>query len=58
MATDLPGQHRGEAIVPDHILESGDSPDLEALFDSIASQQKKPPVSSPQHKAPKVRTAH
>jgi chemotaxis protein CheZ len=25
--------------VPDHILESGDSPDLEALFDSIASQQ-------------------
>jgi len=26
--------------VPDHILESGDSPDLEALFDSIASQQK------------------
>jgi chemotaxis protein CheZ len=31
--------------VPDHILESGDSPDLEALFDSIASQQKKPPNS-------------
>jgi chemotaxis protein CheZ len=29
--------------VPDHILDSGDSPDLEALFDSIASQQKKPP---------------
>ncbi|BBF86499.1 chemotaxis response - phosphatase CheZ [Aquitalea magnusonii] len=26
--------------MPDHILESGDSPDLEALFDSIASQQK------------------
>jgi chemotaxis protein CheZ len=26
--------------VPDHILDSGDSPDLEALFDSIASQQK------------------
>ena len=25
--------------MPDHILESGDSPDLEALFDSIASQQ-------------------
>ena len=26
--------------MPDHILDSGDSPDLEALFDSIASQQK------------------
>jgi len=26
--------------VPDHMLESGDSPDLEALFDSIARQQK------------------
>jgi chemotaxis protein CheZ len=26
--------------VPDHILDSGDSPDLEALFDSIASQHK------------------
>jgi chemotaxis protein CheZ len=25
-------------IVPDHILENGDSPDLEALFDSIAHQ--------------------
>lgn len=25
--------------MPDHILESGDSPDLEALFDSIAQQQ-------------------
>ena len=27
--------------MPDHILESGDSPDLEALFDSIASSQQK-----------------
>ncbi|WP_293764931.1 protein phosphatase CheZ [uncultured Aquitalea sp.] len=25
--------------MPDHILESGDSPELEALFDSIATQQ-------------------
>jgi chemotaxis protein CheZ len=35
--------------VPDHILESGDSPDLEALFDSIASQQKEvePVVTAP-----------
>jgi hypothetical protein len=33
--------------VPDHILESGDSPDLEALFDSIASQQKEVNLSSP-----------
>jgi hypothetical protein len=47
MANRLAGQHRGEAIVPDHILESGDSPDLEALFDSIASQQKKLNLSSP-----------
>lgn len=27
--------------MPDHILESGDSPDLEALFDSIAASQQK-----------------
>ena len=35
--------------MPDHILESGDSPDLEALFDSIAASQQKEadPASSP-----------
>mgnify|MGYP003341093428 CR=1 FL=1 len=27
--------------MPDHILDSGDSPDLEALFDSIAASQQK-----------------
>ncbi|RMC90392.1 protein phosphatase CheZ, partial [Aquitalea palustris] len=35
--------------MPDHILESGDSPDLEALFDSIAAsqqQQKEPEAAS------------
>ncbi|MBV8681121.1 MAG: protein phosphatase CheZ [Aquitalea sp.] len=32
--------------MPDHILESGDSPDLEALFDSIASQQKEAEAST------------
>jgi chemotaxis protein CheZ len=49
----LPGQQRGEAIVPDHILDSGDSPDLEALFDSIASQQK----DAPSDDAPAAQTA-
>jgi len=33
--------------VPDHILDSGDSPDLEALFDSIASQQKEAAETEP-----------
>ncbi|BBF84577.1 chemotaxis response - phosphatase CheZ [Aquitalea magnusonii] len=33
--------------MPDHILDSGDSPDLEALFDSIASQQKEATETQP-----------
>ena len=32
--------------MPDHLLESGDSPELEALFESIASQQMAPATSS------------
>ncbi|RMC90510.1 protein phosphatase CheZ, partial [Aquitalea palustris] len=33
--------------MPDHILDSGDSPDLEALFDSIASQHKEEEAPAP-----------
>jgi chemotaxis protein CheZ len=40
--------------VPDHILDSGDSPDLEALFDSIASQQKEAASDEPAAQLPAV----
>ncbi|ACO73548.1 CheZ [Laribacter hongkongensis HLHK9] len=33
--------------MPDHFLESGDSPDLEALFDQVASSRQAPPVAAP-----------
>ena len=33
--------------MPDHFLESGDSPDLEALFDQVVSSRQAPPVAAP-----------